>query len=448
MRIYRQLTRTKPDGLLADTGAALLNLSSWLAASGEDDEALAPAVEAVAVFRLLTKENQDAHLPDLAMALNNAAVRLADQDREEEALTAAEEAASIFGSLADGKPDAYLPDLAMALNNLAVRLGHCGRAEDALAPAERAMRICRSLAETSPGAYLADLALCLNNLATTSAAVGNRGEALVHWLEVARLEVGIRERSRALRHLFAIPVAERPKEFDAVLVEALASVVRTAMAELVQVGTVRDRRSLADETAWLVSAGAVFLAHEIGRRAQAIEWLDALLGMEARMVGAIHDSDFDRLQREHPTLATRLQNALTRFNPAPLGHLNAVRMTANVAGCFPRPSARCSTRFGPCQHLSTSWRRARLARSGPACVAERLPGWCLPPAAAQLSPSTKMVPPEPIGSRRHPTTFSICSAPRSSSSQRMRRSRPSAHSQPSTSSASWDRLRRVRRSQS
>ena len=315
VRIYRQLTRTKPDELLADTGAALLNLSSWLAASGEDDEALAPAVEAVAVFRLLTRENRDAHLPDLAMALNNAAVRLADQDREEEALTAAEEAVSIFGSLADRKPDAYLPDLAMALNNLAVRLGHCGRAEDALAPAERAMRICRSLAETSPGAYLADLALYLNNLATTSAAVGNRGEALVHWLEVAQLEVGIRERSRALRHLFAISVAERPKEFDAVLVEALASVVRTATAELVQVGTVRDRRSLADETAWLVSAGAVFLAHETGRCAQAIEWLDALLGMEARMVGAIHDSDFDRLQREHPTLATRLQNALSRFNP-------------------------------------------------------------------------------------------------------------------------------------
>ncbi|MFB9238714.1 tetratricopeptide repeat protein, partial [Plantactinospora siamensis] len=122
------------------------NLAIRLANTGQRQQALAPAEEAVRIYRLLAEVNPDAYLPDLAMSLNNLGNRLSELGRREQALTAAEEATGIYRRLAEVNPDAYLPNLAASLNNLGNHLSGLGRREQALTPAEEATGIYRRLA--------------------------------------------------------------------------------------------------------------------------------------------------------------------------------------------------------------------------------------------------------------------------------------------------------------
>ena len=172
--ILRQLADANPDAYLPDLASALNNLGVRLAATGQQQAALAPAREAVAIRRQLA----DAYLPDLASALNNLGVRLTETGQRQAALAPAQEAASTYRQLADANPDAYLPDLAMALTNLGVQLAATGQRQAALAPAREAVTIRRQLADTNPDAYLPDLATALTNLSVQLADVGQRQAAL------------------------------------------------------------------------------------------------------------------------------------------------------------------------------------------------------------------------------------------------------------------------------
>lgn len=312
-KVYRGLDQASTGAFLPHLAAALNNLANWLAGADRGEESLVPAEEAVAIYRSLGDSAPAAFLGDLAISLNSLSVRLAERQFSEDALRSAREAESIYRSLAQARPAAELPGLAMSLNNLAVRLAEHQEVDEALAAAREAVTIYRVLAHDTP-AHVTDLALSLNNLATTLEAAGHTDDALAASLEAAQLPVGLRERARSLRRLLLLPAAQRSPSAGPILVQALAELVDTAAAEVLQVGTAQDRRRLADETAWLVSAGAVFLATEAepSRAARAVELLDSMLALEARLVAAIHDREFRRLAVTHPELATRLQQAVTR----------------------------------------------------------------------------------------------------------------------------------------
>ncbi len=312
-KIYRGLDQASPGAFLAHLAAALNNLANWLAGADKSEESVVPAKEAVAIYRSLADSAPAAFLADLAISLNSLSVRLAEQRFSEDALRSAREAECIYRALAEARPAAELPGLAMSLNNLAVRLAERQEVDEALTAAREAVAIYRGLARDAP-ARVTDLALSLNNLATTLEAAGRTDDAIAASLEVAQLPVGLRERARALRRLLLLPATQRCPGAEPILVQALGELVDAAAVELLQVGTARDRRRLADETAWLVSAGAVFLAIEAepSRAARAVELLDSMLALEARLVAAIHDREFRRLAVAHPALATRLQQAVTR----------------------------------------------------------------------------------------------------------------------------------------
>ncbi|MGV9976164.1 tetratricopeptide repeat protein, partial [Micromonospora wenchangensis] len=119
---------------------------AWrLANAGQQQQALAPAVEAVRILRRLADTNPDTYLPDLAMSLNNLGNRLSELGRREQALTHTETATDIYRRLADTNPDTYLPNLAASLNNLGNRLSELGRREQALTHTETATDIYRRL---------------------------------------------------------------------------------------------------------------------------------------------------------------------------------------------------------------------------------------------------------------------------------------------------------------
>ena len=132
--------------------------------SGQREEALETAREAVAIRRQLAQASPAAYLPDLAMSLNNLGNRLSD-------------AGPAGGGAGDG-PRGRQPLPAARPGQprrLPPRPGHV--AEQPRQPPQRrraggrrrwsgreAVSHYRQLAEASPAAYLPDLAMSLNNL--------------------------------------------------------------------------------------------------------------------------------------------------------------------------------------------------------------------------------------------------------------------------------------------
>jgi len=311
VRIRRELAGRYPAAYSRRLASSLHNLAVRYTDAGRRDDAAAQALEAVTIYRRLAMANPAAHNPWLARCLHNASARLGDAGRLDEAMASAVEAVAIDRRLAEASLALFEPELARSLNNLAVRQTEAGQHGDAVASAEEAVALCRGLAERNPAAWEPDLALSLNNLAYQLTAVGRLDEAAARWRESALLRAGLREQGRAVRHLIDIAPACRPPGTREMLVAVLAELRDTAMVEILRVRTAGDRRRLASDTAWLASAAAVFLAVEADRPADAIEWLDAVLAVEARLVGVVRDPEFGRLRRERPELADRLHRAVS-----------------------------------------------------------------------------------------------------------------------------------------
>lgn len=141
---------------------------------GDFDGAIQAYKSLLARYRALP----DQRAVQLATILSKYAAMLRDTGQYEEALAYASEALEIFQRLAGDRPSAYGPELALALNNAAVMLRNLGRLEEALAYAGEAMELYRQLA-TEHEVFSRDLAIMLNNYSGILRAIGRSEDALV-----------------------------------------------------------------------------------------------------------------------------------------------------------------------------------------------------------------------------------------------------------------------------
>jgi len=162
----------------AELASALVELSQSHRDLGQQQEAVAPAAEAVEIYQLLAETNATAYFPDLAWSFNNLGNRLSERGRHSEALEPTQRAVEIYRQLAETNPDAYLANSARSLNDLGVSLYQLGRHSEALEPTQRAVEIYRQLAETNPDAYLPELAGALNNLGNRRSETGDSETAV------------------------------------------------------------------------------------------------------------------------------------------------------------------------------------------------------------------------------------------------------------------------------
>ena len=187
VEIQRRLAHANPATYQPDLAASLNNLANGLLRAGQREEALAAANEAVEIRRRLVEANPAAYLPSLAETLSNAAVTFSELGRAEEALEAANEAVNLYRRLAERNPAAYLDGLATSLINLVSAHADVGRQEEALAAANEAADLYRRLTERDPAAYLHGLAVSLNNVGVIASRVGHPEEALGQAREAADL---------------------------------------------------------------------------------------------------------------------------------------------------------------------------------------------------------------------------------------------------------------------
>jgi tetratricopeptide (TPR) repeat protein/S1-C subfamily serine protease len=185
---YRQLAQDNPATYLPDLASSLNNLAKILSDVGEQQQAQEVAQEAVTIRRQLAQASPATYLPDLAMTLTNLARSFGYLGEWQQALDTAQEAVTHYRQLAQASAAAYLPYLATSLNNLASHLSDVGEWQQALEVAQEAVTIRRQLAQDNPAAYLPDLATSLNNLASHLSETGERQQAL----EVAQEAVTIR----------------------------------------------------------------------------------------------------------------------------------------------------------------------------------------------------------------------------------------------------------------
>jgi len=90
------------------------------------------------------------------------------------------------------------------------------------------------------------------------------------------------------------------------IADALRAATDQVQAELGLVRSLVDRRRILANTAWLVGAGAVFLADEADDPRSAIRWLVAASVAEGSLVASVHSDEFALLAADHPDLADRL----------------------------------------------------------------------------------------------------------------------------------------------
>ncbi|RKR86706.1 tetratricopeptide repeat protein [Micromonospora pisi] len=136
----------------------LYTLSSLMARTGQEADAVQPARESVALRRRLTGSRPDADQTDLARGLNNLAIRLIDANRSAEEATAAfQEAAAIYRS---ATTDVHQSSLALTLSNLALTLADTGRAEDAITHLDEAIAIRTRLDPTPENRRSLAISLC------------------------------------------------------------------------------------------------------------------------------------------------------------------------------------------------------------------------------------------------------------------------------------------------
>jgi DNA-binding transcriptional regulator GbsR (MarR family)/S1-C subfamily serine protease len=175
---YRQLAQDNPATYLPDLAMSLNTLANRLSGTGERQQAREVAQEVITHYRQLAQDNPGAYLADLAMSLNNLANRLSETGERQQALDAAQEAVTHYRQLAQDNPATYLPDLASSLNNLAKILSDVGEQQQAQEVAQEAVTIRRQLAQASPATYLPDLAMTLTNLARSFGYLGEWQQAL------------------------------------------------------------------------------------------------------------------------------------------------------------------------------------------------------------------------------------------------------------------------------
>ncbi|MBF0335196.1 MAG: tetratricopeptide repeat protein, partial [Alphaproteobacteria bacterium] len=168
---------TTTSDYINEFASALVDLSNRLSASGDREEAIEIAKEAVNTYRSLEVSRPDT-VPGLAIALSNLSQRLSDVGRREEAMKATREAVEVRRRLAEARPVDFLPDFATAVSNLSNQLSGLGRRDEAVKTIREAIDSYRVLARTRPDTFLPVLASALVNLAAFLSELGRHAEAL------------------------------------------------------------------------------------------------------------------------------------------------------------------------------------------------------------------------------------------------------------------------------
>lgn len=309
--LYRRLASTEPEAFDHELAISLSTLSSVLSTLGRREEALTVIREAVERLRRLAAEHPRQFRRYLAMSLNAMANRLSDLDSSTEALTAIDEAVGLYRSLAADSPETFRGRLATSLNNQSGVLLELGHADQAIAVIGEAVDIQRDLAARRPEAFTSDLATSLVTMLAVLERLGRADDALRVAAEVITLGAPLAQSAIALRHLLEAPIERRPRNSTTVIADALRSATDQILAELGLVRSPQDRRRVLANTAWLVGAGAVFLADEANDSQSAVCWLVAASVAEATLVASTQSIEFAILKADRPDLADRLAAIIT-----------------------------------------------------------------------------------------------------------------------------------------
>jgi hypothetical protein len=203
-------------GPAARSATAAVDLAEALSAYAEEfdradraADALAAALESVAVRRDLARSDDADHVAAFAQALHGLASRYDTLGQPDNALAVSEETADAYRRLARRDPDAYLHRLETALNDVWKRRRKAGQTWEQMLPvAEDLVDTYRRLAVTDPGGYLEILAKLLGSVAELRGYAGRAPDA------VPLLD----ERVAVYRWL----AADDPDAFQASLADALA----------------------------------------------------------------------------------------------------------------------------------------------------------------------------------------------------------------------------------
>jgi tetratricopeptide (TPR) repeat protein/predicted transcriptional regulator len=309
--LYRRLASTEPEAFDHELAISLSTFSSVLSTLGRREEALTVIREAVERLRRLAAEHPGQFRRYLAMSLNAMSNRLSDLDSSTEALTAIDEAVGLYRSLAADSPETFRGRLATSLNNQSGVLLELGHADQAIAVIGEAVDIQRHLAARRPEAFTSDLATSLVTMLAVLERLGRADDALTVAAEVIALGAPLAQSAKALRRLLESPIERRPQNSTTVIADALRSATDQILAELGLVRSPQDRRRVLANTAWLVGAGAVFLADEANDSQSAVCWLVAASVAEATLVASTQGIEFALLKADRPDLADRLAAIIT-----------------------------------------------------------------------------------------------------------------------------------------
>jgi glycosyltransferase involved in cell wall biosynthesis len=175
--IRQRLAQKNPNRFDPDYATSLNNYAIRLGDAGQDETALSCAKQALDIRQRLAQKNPDRFEPDYAASLNNYANHLSDAGQDEEALSCATQALAICLRLAKKNPDRFDPDYAASLSNYANRLGDVGQDETALSCAKQALAIRQRLAQKNPDRFEPDYASSLNNYANRLSNAGQDEQA-------------------------------------------------------------------------------------------------------------------------------------------------------------------------------------------------------------------------------------------------------------------------------
>ena len=309
--LYRRLARAKPEAFEDELAISLSTFSSLLSALGRHEQALTVIREAVERLRRLAAEHSGKFRPYLAMSLNTMSNRLSDLNSSAEALTAIDEAVGLYRSLVADSPDTFRDRLAASLNNQSGVLLELGHADQAIGVVGEAVDIQRHLTARRPEAFTSDLATSLVTMLAVLERLGRTDDALNVAAEVIALGAPLAQSAIALRRLLEAPIERRPQNSTAMIADALRSATGQIQAELGLVRSPQDRRRILANTAWLVGAGAVFLADEANDPRSAVCWLVAASVAEGSLVASTQSSEFALLKADRPDLADRLVAIVT-----------------------------------------------------------------------------------------------------------------------------------------
>jgi tetratricopeptide (TPR) repeat protein len=164
----------------------LLRYSVQLNDSGEFDEALTIAEDAVLVASQLGNLNLDPDRRHLANCLNHRSNLLARVRRSDAALQDIEEAVRIRHKLAEANPQEFLPQLAASLQNLSIRLTEVGNQAGADVAIEQALSLYRDLGAEDPEKHARELARTMHNFGVRLHETGDRRGAVAAFREAVR----------------------------------------------------------------------------------------------------------------------------------------------------------------------------------------------------------------------------------------------------------------------